>query len=260
MNNSELLKFADDYLANNAAESGSDELIRQLSSALRTLASQEKQEPVAWGRVIGGKAMTISRERTPANDTPLYTAPPIPPPAAGWDEAIEAALSAPHTSDCDKKKDRNIGPVQGWAVNVHVNGIQILNIESECLSGIPNIDDYADTVRNCAKHLLSFIGDEIAESASDCDKQECMGDASPCDPKDLQELLAKPSVLEPSDRTADVTVEELAERIYNAMPQQGMKMPWRQITTINGHFYQTIVDRYRNAARALLDAFTVGRR
>lgn len=93
MNNSELLKFADDYLANNAAESGSDELIRQLSSALRTLASQEKQEPVAWGRVIGGRAITISRERTPANDTPLYAAPQKPPPAAGWDQAIEAAMA-----------------------------------------------------------------------------------------------------------------------------------------------------------------------
>ena len=30
---------------------------------------------VAYGRVIGGKAVTISLERTPANDEPLYAAP-----------------------------------------------------------------------------------------------------------------------------------------------------------------------------------------
>lgn len=43
--------------------------------------------------------------------------------------------------------------------------------------------------------------------ASDCDKHGCMGDMAPGDPKDLAELLTKPSVLEPSDRTADVKCE-----------------------------------------------------
>jgi hypothetical protein len=34
-------------------------------------------EPAAWGRVIDGKAVTVSRERTPANDEPLYATPPV---------------------------------------------------------------------------------------------------------------------------------------------------------------------------------------
>lgn len=46
-----------------------------------------------------------------------------------------------------------------WRVTVEADGKQILCIESNCLSGIPNIQDYAITVRNCARHLLAFIGD-----------------------------------------------------------------------------------------------------
>jgi len=31
--------------------------------------------PVAWGRVIDGKAVTVSLEKTAANDEPLYAGP-----------------------------------------------------------------------------------------------------------------------------------------------------------------------------------------
>lgn len=54
--------------------------------------------------------------------------------------------------------DEQIKPRDGWAVHVEVDGQRILSIESECLSGVLDIDRYADTVRNCAQHLLSFIG------------------------------------------------------------------------------------------------------
>ena len=50
-------------------------------------------------------------------------------------------------------------PVQGWEVSVNVNGENILTIGHNHLSGIDDIDKYADVVRNCARHLLSFIGD-----------------------------------------------------------------------------------------------------
>ena len=49
-------------------------------------------------------------------------------------------------------------PVHGWAVTVEVNGETILTIGHNHLSGIENIEDYADTVRSCAQHLLSFMG------------------------------------------------------------------------------------------------------
>lgn len=78
--------------------------------------------------------------------------------------------------------------------------------------------------------------------ASDCDKHGCMGDMAPGDPKDLAELLAKPSVLEPSDRPADVTVDDLSKFICREIPIC--------IHSRVGDFL----------ARALLDAFTVGRR
>ena len=34
----------------------------------------------------------------------------------------------------------------------------MLTIETECLSGIPDIDKYADIVRDCADNLRAFIG------------------------------------------------------------------------------------------------------
>ena len=47
---------------------------------------------------------------------------------------------------------------QHWAVTVRVDGSEVLTIESNCLSGVDNIADYADTVRECGEHLLAFIG------------------------------------------------------------------------------------------------------
>jgi hypothetical protein len=48
--------------------------------------------------------------------------------------------------------------IDGWEVCVSINGENVLTIGHNHLSGIENIDDYGDEVRNCAEHLLSFIG------------------------------------------------------------------------------------------------------
>lgn len=84
--------------------------------------------------------------------------------------------------------------------------------------------------------------------ASDCDKQVCMGDASPCDPKDLQELLSKPSVLEPSDRTTDVP---------------GLQpFSWRQVNAYeacNGTIWRTAKEARAESKRAT-DAYGMWRR
>ena len=45
-----------------------------------------------------------------------------------------------------------------WEVEIRIGGERVLTIGHSHLSGIPNIDDYGDTVRTCAEHLLSFIG------------------------------------------------------------------------------------------------------
>lgn len=47
----------------------------QLRAALSPATGATEPVAAAWGRVIDGKAVTVSRERTPANDEPLYTAP-----------------------------------------------------------------------------------------------------------------------------------------------------------------------------------------
>lgn len=51
-----------------------------------------------------------------------------------------------------------------WRVTVAVDGDEVLTIESECLSGIPDIDKHADIIRTCARHLLAFIGTEDENS------------------------------------------------------------------------------------------------
>lgn len=47
---------------------------------------------------------------------------------------------------------------QSWEVEIRVNGDSVLTIGHNHLTGIENIDDYADTVESCANHLLAFIG------------------------------------------------------------------------------------------------------
>lgn len=49
-------------------------------------------------------------------------------------------------------------PVQTWEIELRVNGTDILTIGSNHLCGINNIDDYGDTVRMAAEHMLAFIG------------------------------------------------------------------------------------------------------
>ena len=56
-----------------------------------------------------------------------------------------------------------------WSVTVAVNGSEVLTIESNCLSGAPNIDDYADEIRTCANNLLSFIGEPHGNAGEDAE-------------------------------------------------------------------------------------------
>lgn len=62
------------------------------------------------------------------------------------------------------------------AVTVEINGEKILTIEDRCLSGIENIDEYADEVRWAGEQLLAFIGaarpDRIVELEKQVDRLE----------------------------------------------------------------------------------------
>ena len=46
-----------------------------------------------------------------------------------------------------------------WAVEVRVNGLQILTIESNSLAGVDMRPEYIDAIRQAANHLLGFIGE-----------------------------------------------------------------------------------------------------
>lgn len=45
-----------------------------------------------------------------------------------------------------------------WEVEVRIGGVGVLTIGHSHLSGLSDIDRYADTVRLCGEHLLAFIG------------------------------------------------------------------------------------------------------
>jgi len=45
-----------------------------------------------------------------------------------------------------------------WSVTVSVDGEEVLTIEPDMLSGVPEIDAYEDVIRECARHLMAFIG------------------------------------------------------------------------------------------------------
>lgn len=47
-----------------------------------------------------------------------------------------------------------------WRVEVFADGEQILAIEPKMLAGADITEDYADTIRYCARQLLSFVGPE----------------------------------------------------------------------------------------------------
>jgi len=49
---------------------------------------------------------------------------------------------------------------ESWEVEIRVNCDTILTIGSWGVSGVENMDPYADLIRHCAKHLLAFIGPE----------------------------------------------------------------------------------------------------
>lgn len=48
--------------------------------------------------------------------------------------------------------------IEHWSVAVNRNGENILTIESNCLSGKDLTLEDQETIRQCARHLLSFVG------------------------------------------------------------------------------------------------------
>lgn len=67
--------------------------------------------------------------------------------ARGGAKAEESSVEAP--VDLDPRD---------WEVEVRLSGERILTIGHSHLSGLSDIERYGDAVRNCAEHLMSFIG------------------------------------------------------------------------------------------------------
>ncbi|CAK0755020.1 hypothetical protein CCP3SC15_2010004 [Gammaproteobacteria bacterium] len=50
---------------------------------------------------------------------------------------------------------------KSWQVSVMVDGEDILVIGDNHLSGVNNVLDFTDYIRNCAAHLAGFIGEAV---------------------------------------------------------------------------------------------------
>lgn len=144
-----------------------------------------------------------------------------------------------------------------YAVRAALKALPAHPHASDC-AGETEDDEWATRLSGDETTNWQVSDETLRRLASDCDKQECMGDASPGDAKDLQELLSKPSVLEPSDRTADVTVEQAARKCADDLVlivEAATKMARRTGNTF-------VIDRARVASMIAghFNAFTVGRR
>ena len=112
-----------------------------------------------------------------------------------------------------------------WEVEIRVNGDTVLTLGSSHLSGIENIDDYVDDVRNCAQHLLSFIGDP--DSPFQGKRKWDEGDHEGCGIDSqraflLAQLRATPSSLNDAMRTMEIAADFIggvAQRVPEPDPQ-----------------------------------------
>lgn len=78
---------------------------------------------------------------------------------SGYEEfAALATTRSPDEGSAQATQPPDPTDIQGWSVTVNVNAQDILTIGHNSLSGIDNIGEFADVVRNCAEHLVSFIG------------------------------------------------------------------------------------------------------
>jgi len=111
---------------------------------------------------------------------------------------------------------------------VAVNGRDILTIESNCLSGISDIDRYDDTICLAADNLFGFVG-RLA-------------------PQESREGSYAPSASLGKDREADRQTAELVERVAMALHDKwnGVGL-WASKNT-------NAKDRWRFMARAAIEA------
>jgi hypothetical protein len=56
-------------------------------------------------------------------------------------------------------EERASETTQHWSVTVERNGENVVTIDSNCLSGREISPEDEKAIRNCAHHLLSFIGE-----------------------------------------------------------------------------------------------------
>lgn len=69
--------------------------------------------------------------------------------------------------------------VRHWSVTVTVEGMDVVTIESNCLSGLENVTDFRPEIIEAAENLLAFIGTGEEAGFEFDDMQNAQGEAQP---------------------------------------------------------------------------------
>jgi hypothetical protein len=87
--------------------------------------------------------------------------------------------------------------IEHWSVAVNRNGENILTIESNCLSGKDLTLEDQETIRQCARHLVAFVGAAEAlagqEEAPHLDEEvpHPFNSRTPYEPEDERDIWCK---------------------------------------------------------------------
>lgn len=266
----ELTKVADDLdsFVHDMREDGNDDSalwLEQRASALRRIAAAGEQKPVAWRvkndfghwYVTADVALASTWQNIEKYDVQaLFTAPQKPQPAPGWDDAIDPAAADsnalspdPHIIDCEKQGSMgDISPGDPKDLQELLSTPSVWKNDTTKSEGGGQVapakcsaTGVHPTDTSCAAEPEVAPGPSDLH-ASDREKQGWLAkdvEAATKRVADWKQDQAETTRLKPSDRPADVTVEELAKFMDDHMKA------WMD----EGDF-----------ARALLRAFTVGRR
>jgi hypothetical protein len=78
--------------------------------------------------------------------------------------AMLAASPSPSEPVAQAEQQLNsLGIAENWAVTVEVEGRSVLCISNQHYAGDGELGPYKSTIRNCAQHLLAFVGAEPAQ-------------------------------------------------------------------------------------------------
>ncbi len=86
---------------------------------------------------------------------------------AAWQAQVEASPQPPINAGAPPDIPPGCQMARGWCVTVSVYGDTVLTIEDGSLSSLKDLEPWVSTIQGCARHVLSFLGDQVMPSHRD---------------------------------------------------------------------------------------------